>query len=283
MLGTFLKSVAILFIALAAGVVGWVDSSIAAAPRTDPSPVVFVAHDYGFTGPDRIPAGVTTLQIVNQGHDLHHVQLLELLDGKTTTDLQAVSNAAPGRLPTWAKFVGGPNVILPGDKATATADLSAGNYALMCLIPDQRGVPHAVLGMVKPLRVTPTGTRKVVPPRADVGVTQWDFAFGLSQPITAGSHTIEVTNAGTQRHEVVVVKLAPGATAKDFGAALEPRGSEPPPGRPLGGIVGLERGGHGFFTGHFEPGQYGLLCFFVDKKTGAPHFTKGMTLDFVVK
>jgi hypothetical protein len=283
MLGTFLKSVAILFIALAAGVVGWVDSSIAAAPRTDPSPVVFVAHDYGFTGPDRIPAGVTTLQIVNQGHDLHHVQLLELLDGKTTTDLQGVANAAPGRLPAWAKFVGGPNAVLPGDHATATMQLSAGSYALMCLIPDQTGMPHAVLGMVKPLLVTPTALRTATGPTPDVRVTQWDFAFTLSHPITAGSHTIEVTNAGTQRHEVVVVKLAPGATAKDFGAAFEPGASGPPPGLPVGGIVGLEPGGHGLFAGDFEPGQYGLLCFFADKKTGAPHFTKGMTLDFVVK
>jgi len=213
----------------------------------------------------------------------HHVQLLELLEGKTTTDLQAVANAAPGRLPAWAKFVGGPNAVLPGDQATATVDLPAGNYALMCLIPDQTGVPHAVLGMVKPLIVTPTGIRKVVALKSDVRVTQWDFAFSLSDPITAGSHTIEVTNAGSQRHEVVVVKLAPGATAKDFGAALEQGGLGVPPGLPVGGIVGLERGGHGTFTGHFVPGQYGLICFFVDKKTGAPHFIKGMPLDFVVK
>jgi extradiol dioxygenase family protein len=255
----------------------------ASHPRPDGSPVVFVARDYGFTGPDRIPEGTTTFQVRNQGHDLHHVQLLKLLDGKTTTDLQAVANAEPGRLPTWVKFVGGPNAVLPGDQATATMDLSAGNYALMCLIPDQTGVPHAVLGMVKPLVVTPTEIHKVVAPASDVRVTQWDFAFTLSHPIRAGSHTIEVTNAGTQRHEVVVVKLAPGATAKDFGAALERGGYSPPPGVPVGGIVGLERGGHGFFTGKFEPGQYGLICFFVDKKTGAPHFTKGMTLDFVVK
>ena len=82
---------------------------------------------------------------------------------------------------------------------------------------------------------------------------------------------------------MVVVKLDPGKTAKDFGQAFEPGASGPPPGRPLGGIVGLERGGSGFFTGTFEPGRYGLICFFPDQQTGAPHFSKGMTMDFTVK
>jgi hypothetical protein len=81
----------------------------------------------------------------------------------------------------------------------------------------------------------------------------------------------------------VVVKLAPGATAKDFAAAFEPGAAGPPPGLPVGGIVGLETGGRGYFTEVFEPGQYGLLCFFPDPQTGAPHFAKGMMLDIVVK
>jgi hypothetical protein len=27
-------------------------------------------------------------------------------------------------------------------------------------------------------------------------------------------------------------------------------------------------------------GHYGLICFFTDQNIGAPHFSKGMTLDF---
>jgi hypothetical protein len=58
-----------------------VGDKVAAGPRAD-KPVVFVAHDYGFTGPDRIPAGMTTVQIVNQGKDLHHVQIMQLTEGE---------------------------------------------------------------------------------------------------------------------------------------------------------------------------------------------------------
>jgi hypothetical protein len=151
------------------------------------------------------------------------------------------------------------------------------------LIPDQKGVPHMALGMIKPLTVTPALHAVFSEPKADLTITQSDFAFAVSQPITAGPHIIQVMNAGGQPHEVVVVKLALGATVKDFGAALEPGGSVPPPGKPVGGLVGLERGGRAFFTGHFEPGHYGLICFFTDPKTGAPHFTNGMVLDFDVK
>jgi hypothetical protein len=48
-------------------------------------------------------------------------------------------------------------------------------------------------------------------------------------------------------------------------------------------VVGLETGGHGFFTAQFEPGHYGLICFFPDPATGKPHFAQGMTADFIVE
>ena len=38
--------------------------------------VVFVAHDYGFRGPDQIPACLTPVRILNEGQDLHHIQFL---------------------------------------------------------------------------------------------------------------------------------------------------------------------------------------------------------------
>ncbi|HSU52890.1 MAG TPA: ArsI/CadI family heavy metal resistance metalloenzyme [Candidatus Dormibacteraeota bacterium] len=277
------QSILVLLLILAAPF-AWADGGrLAKENRSADAPVVFVAHDYGFTGPDRLPAGLIIVQILNQGHDLHHVQLVELLQGKTAVDFQAAMKAAPDRLPTWVKLVGGPNAVIPGEQSTSTVQLTAGNYALLCLIPDRNGVPHMALGMVKALTVTPAMHAALSEPKVDLTITQSDFAFALSQPMTPGSHSIEVMNAGEQPHEVVVVKLAPGASAKDFGAAFEPGASGLPPGQPVGGLTGLERGGRAFFTGHFESGHYGLICFFPDLKTGAPHFTKGMVLDFDVK
>lgn len=249
----------------------------------DGSAVVFTAHDYGFTGPERIPAGVTTMQIVNRGQDLHQIQLLKLLQGKTAEDFRAAIAAQPGRIPGWVKFVGGPNAVVPGGDAVAMMPLAEGEYLLICLIPNEEGIPHLALGMQKALSVRGGKPVAVSVPKADVTITQEDFGFGLSHSITAGIHTLRVLNHGTQPHEVVVVRLAPGATASDFAAAAEPRTSTPPPGAPIGGVVGIERGGDAYFTAQFEPGRYGLICFFPDRATGAPHFAKGMTLDFTVR
>lgn len=250
--------------------------------RTD-KPVVIAARDYGFTGPDRIPAGITTVQVVNQGKDLHHVQIMQLTGGKTAADFQAAMKADSAHPPVWAKLVGGPNAVMPGDKATATMALPAGQYLLLCLIPDSQGVPHVALGMVKPLTIEETTRPVVSPPTADVAITMTDFAFGVSQPITGGMHTFHVKNAGKQAHEVVVVKLDDGKSVKDFGAAFTPEASGPPPGQAMGGLVGIEEGAGGYFTGQFEPGRYGLICFFPDSITGARHFTKGMMLNFTVQ
>lgn len=263
---------------------GWgVGSRVEAASRTDRSPVVFVAHDYGFTGPDRISAGVTTVQIVNQGEDVHHIQLLRLLQGKTLADFSAALKADPSRVPQWAKFMGGPNAVLPGSQSVATMNLMEGNYLLTCIIPDKAGVPHMVLGMQKALMVKGGKSALVSEPKARTTITLRDFQFAVSQPITAGVQTIGVMNHGTQPHEVVVVQLQPGASALDWVKAVESGASEPPPGKPVGGLVGMEIGSHAFFTAQFEPGRYGLICFFPDAATGQPHFARGMTTEFTVQ
>jgi hypothetical protein len=38
-------------------------------------------------------------------------------------------------------------------------------------------------------------------PKSDITVTLSDFAFALSQPVTAGTHTIRVENTGPQLHD----------------------------------------------------------------------------------
>jgi len=278
-------SFAVLTIALLAApaLSGVAREAAAAAPREDAHTVRFVAHDHGFTGPDRIPAGVTALYIANQGHDLHHLQVLRLPAGKTETDLRAALAETPGRFPQWVQFVGGPNAVVPGGEAVATMRLDEGQYVLTCLIPDKAGVPHMALGMQKGLVVRGTGPTRVSAPRADVTITLADYRFVPSTALTAGLRTIRVTNQGTQPHEVVLVKLDAGASARDFGAAFEPGGSGIPPGRPIGGVVGIDRGTDAYFTARLEPGRYGLICFFPDPITGKPHFLHGMTADLTVQ
>lgn len=253
------------------------------AAAVEAAPVVFVAHDHGFSGPDRIPPGMTTIQIVNKGQDIHHIQLIKLLQGKTAADFHDALKADAGHLPRWIEHMGGPNAIVPGSLAAAMMNLGQGDYLLICLIPDKNGVPHLALGMQKPLSVAGAMPASVPMPKADLTIKQDDFRYTMSASPVAGAHTVQVMNHGRQPHEVVVVKLAPGATAKDFTAAFEPGASGPPPGIPVGGVVGVEGGHDAFFATEFEAGHYALICFLPDAETGQPHFAKGMTMEFTVK
>jgi hypothetical protein len=253
------------------------------APATSDAHIVFEAHDYTFMGPDRIPSGQITMQVQNKGHDVHHIQVLKLENGKTAQDFLAAMKADPEHSPAWVKHVGGPNAILPGQGAAATMTLTEGNYLLVCYVPDRAGIPHVALGMHKALTVAGRMTNVAATPKADVVITLADYRFDFSSPIKAGTHTIQVMNRGTQPHEVVLLKLEGAATAKDVAAAFEPGASGPPPGAPVGGVVGLEKGGQAFFTADFQPGRYGVICFFPDISTGKPHFAHGMASEFTVR
>jgi hypothetical protein len=186
--------------------------------------VSFRAYDYGFDGPTTIGAGLTTIRMTNSGHDLHHIQLVRLPAGRSEQDFMEAlkSNLTP---PAWVSLAGGPNAVIPGEEASATIHLEEGQYLLICWIPDKKGVAHVSLGMSRPLLVTAAVNPLAASPQSDLSVRLVDFGFSLSQPLKAGSRTLEVANQGSERHELVVVQLAPGASVKDFAAAFEPGAS----------------------------------------------------------
>jgi predicted small secreted protein len=125
-----------------------------AAETEEGGPVTVVATEFAYEGPDTLPAGKVTIEMDNQGKQPHELVIGELLDGKTIDDVNAVlSKGAPGKPPKWFKIAGGTGA-KPGDVGKLDADLKAGNYVFICLVPDKDSKkPHAVLGMVKALTV----------------------------------------------------------------------------------------------------------------------------------
>ena len=110
---------------------------------------------------------------------------------------------------------------------------------------------------------------------ADAVMTLSDYDFALSAPLTAGTRTIRIGNTAEQSHEMLLVRLAPGATVAQFIAAVEkPQG--PPPGEAVGGITGIARGEENTITVNLTKGDYGLICFWPDAKDRKPHFAHGM-------
>ena len=243
-----------------------------AAPAA-PGIVTVTAQDFAFDAPSEIPAGLTTFRLVNRGPSLHHIQLIKLEDGKTADDFFAALKGG-GPFPGWASFAGGPNPPESGDTATITLAVEPGNYMMLCFIPAADGVPHVMKGMARPLTVKGP-SRNATEPRADLVMKLVDYDFELSQPLTAGRHTIRVENAGTQPHEVAIVRMQPGKTPQEFAAwGMKPVG--PAPGTLFGGVSGIMPGSHAFVDVDLPAGDYALLCFVPDAKDGKPHFAHGM-------
>jgi hypothetical protein len=259
------------------------DSS-AASPASAPPVLVVNATDYSFSGPDTVPAGLTTVKLVNGGAEMHHVQLLRLADGHTAAELaEGLKTAKEARLPEWVTPAGGPNSPGPTGEAAATLDLTPGNYVLICVIPAADGVPHFAKGMVRPLTVTSTAAAThAVAPTTDMTVRLVDYAFEMPDTVPAGRHTIRVENTAAQPHEIFIVKLAPGKSAQDVITYVS-KMTGPPPGQPMGGTTFMANAGVNYITVDLTPGEYGLFCFVPDAKDGQPHFVHGMMKQFTIK
>lgn len=239
------------------------------------------AKDFAFESPDSITAGVTNFHLVNEGQTLHHVQLVRLDSGKTAADLETAMKT-PGPLPAWAVFVGGPNAPDPGATADATLDLKEGNYLVLCVVDIPDHVPHVAKGMIRPLKVVAAAGTPAAAPTADLTVTLSDYSFVLKGAVTAGKHTIKVENAGPQPHELEIIRLAPGKTAKDLGDWMKTM-QGPPPANAIGGMSGIAKSADGFATVDLTPGNYVFVCFVPDAKDGKPHADHGMIKEITIK
>jgi uncharacterized cupredoxin-like copper-binding protein len=248
-----------------------------------PAVVEVVAHDYAFTAPASLPAGLVTFRLRNEGKEMHHFWIVRLTGGKTFQDFMAHMKEHAEQPAPWAVNVGGPQPPAPGSESNATLLLTPGNYAVLCVIPGADGTPHVMKGMAQPLTVTKataTGPAPTMSPDIEVGLV--DYGFHLSKPLSAGEHTLRIRNGASQFHEFVLFKLAPGKSVADALGWME-KMQGPPPFMPVGGVTGLDRGQSAYMRENFTPGDYALICFLPDAKDGKPHFTHGMATQLKVE
>jgi hypothetical protein len=174
----------------------------------------------------------------------------------STTDVKALAGV---------QFVGGPNNVDPGSSVTATVHFEPGTYGVACFIPDDKdGKPHAAHGMVGQVNVVQTAASVDEAPAVDGGtISLSEFTF-VPDASFSGTGTVEIKNVGTQLHEMIIVKEAPGKTLEDVkGFFLTPPGTPPPAGPPpftsAGGIVGLGPNQTMYQTMALTPGLEGMV------------------------
>jgi len=309
----------VLLVGLAAcGPTGW-------SPGTggDRDPVTFVATDFAYEGPASIPAGLTEIELVNEGDNSHGLVLVELGDGRTTDDVLALLGDM-GPMPDWISFAGGVGGIPPGARASVVHALQPGRYAVFSFeSADGEDVSDAEKGMIQELEVTePDGTSARVP-EADATLSLYDFTFKLTGELESGSQTIAINNMGQEPHEALIMKLSEGVTGAQvaemitaFSQGGPPEGAGdaspeagadtadadhddegddgqddaeggPPDGPPftsVGGLPPIDPGETAHLTLDLEPGNYVLLCFLPSATAdGAMHMAMGMHHDFTIE
>ena len=255
------------------------DSGVApVAASAAANEVTITASEYKFDAPAEVPAGLTNFRMVDSGKEVHHATLIKLDSGKTFQDfMNGMKAMKPGTHPPgWVIPAGGPNAAAPGGSSALTMVMEPGNYAIVCFIPDAKGVPHVAHGMAKALTVTPNPNANMTPPASDITVTLSDYKFDFSQPLTAGKHTLKIETAPGQPHEFTFFKLAPGKTAADFLKWMDAGMQGQPPAMPLGGVAGVAAGIPSYYSVDLTPGEYAIICFLEDAKDGKPHFAHGM-------
>ncbi|MBP8949243.1 MAG: hypothetical protein KBG73_10400 [Candidatus Promineofilum sp.] len=125
---------------------------------TAPTPDVTVdLVDFNFAIPAEIEAGPQVWQISNKGQQWHEMAIVKLSEGATVADVVAMlqSEEEPAGPPPFEEVAfWSPNS--PGEIGYATWDLPAGEYTVICFLPDLAGdmTSHAAHGMVATLTVT---------------------------------------------------------------------------------------------------------------------------------
>lgn len=236
-----------------------------------------------------LTAGPVTVNLTNEGTLEHQAMLLRLNDGETVDTFLGAAAADPSGVDALTRVAGfgGPNGVAPGRTVSSTQVLEAGEYVLICVIPDETGVPHAAHGMVMPVTVAEAEdadapAEPLVEDPQDADIVLVDFGFSADEEMPAGEPVV-VANDGGQGHEVAVYRLEDGATLDDVQAALADPAAGPPPMTPTTGLGVIAPGGSAAMTMPDEPGEYVMICFLPDVAgDAAPHFTHGMIAELTL-
>ena len=261
-------------------------TSSPSTPTTQPAATVphvtIKATDFSFAIPDTLPTGLVDIMLTNQGTQPHQAQLARLNNGVTQAQVLAAFTKGPSAFLPLLSLYGGANVVDPGQSQEVILTLAQGQYVMLCFVSGPDHIPHLLKGMYKFFTVTgPFNANQVSQPQVNRQVMLRDFSIVLPTSIPAGPLILQVTNQGSQPHEMDLLKLMPGKTMKDALAFLQ-KPAGPAPFEDAGGMGALNPGMSGWVKLNLTSGNYVALCFVPDRTTGTPHFALGMITSFSV-
>ena len=122
------------------------------APAFPASDVTLTLNDYSFDFSKPLAAGKQRVMVRNAAAQPHEVFIARLAPGKNAGDLVAWIEKPNGPPP--GEPLGGTTGIATGGENQIELDLTPGEYALYCFVPDAKdGKPHIAHGMMKQITV----------------------------------------------------------------------------------------------------------------------------------
>jgi hypothetical protein len=191
-------------------------------------------RDYEFQVEGELTAGAVSIAVENLGAEFHEIAMARLLDGHTVDEVRAALEAATEDEDPLTGLVEEDSVIdelggtaAPGTAYTMSGDgIEAGEYVLICFIPNAEGVSHFQLGMVSGFTVEEGDATAA--PAADVTYTVSDEGLDGPSELTAGETSIEFVNDSATNREIILFKVKEGNTLEDVGAFFESADEGPP-------------------------------------------------------
>lgn len=239
-----------------------------APPVETGSTVTITATEVGFRMPDRVPAGLVTMTLVNEGRAEHAAQLLRLAEGVGVPEITAALADGWDAVFSLASLVGGPGHILPGGQQTVIQELTPGDHLVIDTALDRKGVPQFLTSVPHAFEATGSETESEEPV-ADGEIRLVDFAFeGLPDELPAGQQLWRVVSEGSEPHELGFRLLDEGVTVDMVAEVLTSGGDGTPdagaslqelaelPFSPAGGVQAMVPGLAGWMVVDLDPGDY---------------------------
>lgn len=180
-------------------------------------------------------AGTLTIDVTNEGEEWHEIVMAKLQDGKTLDDVRSALEEAGEDEDPFDEFgdengrviddLGGSQ--FPGTSYQITgSSIVAGDYALICFVPDAEGKPHFSLGMLSEFTIAEGSADEA--PEADVTFTADDEKLDGPKQIPAGETTMRIVNDSASTRELGLLRVKDGKTMKDVAESLEGADEGPP-------------------------------------------------------
>jgi hypothetical protein len=240
--------------------------------------------------PKTFTTGLLAITLVNDTKSEVNASFGRANPGETEAQIKAIAAQANSGPPTGfyqllkaITWIGGQDNVLPGNSQTVVILMDKpGLYGGSVSPSNGPGHPYF-------FSVTAGAGAAATLPVGDVSVTLKNFKFiGLPTHLASGKVTFQLTNTGTQVHEMQVARLDPGKTQQDVLNFLRSpqaqHGSPPAWVHDGGGMNMISPHQSAEVTVNLVPGYYLVACFMpdVNKKSGEPHVMEGMIGHFTV-